>query len=140
MTTHQTYASKIAVSDDGSRTLKRTKKLRVNEKSGQNQAFQSFLATRASIIALLFVVGLNLQLHFKVQTHLKLRNINLKAKWFFWDEFLGTLFQRALLQRTLLYLFSYLHILEAKYHRSKRNWTSKFIRNPHRSWSKLIIQ
>jgi len=64
MTTHQVYASKIAVSDDGSRTLKRTKKLRVNEKA-QNQAFQSFLATRASIIALLFVVGLNLQLHFK---------------------------------------------------------------------------
>lgn len=64
MTTHQVYASKIAVSDDGSRTLKRTKKLRVNEKPA-NYAIQNFLASRASIVALLFVMALNLQLHFK---------------------------------------------------------------------------
>lgn len=65
MTTHQVYASKIAVSDDGSRTLKRTKKTRVNEKSG-SYAVQNFFASRASIVALLFVIALNLQLHFKV--------------------------------------------------------------------------
>jgi hypothetical protein len=66
MTTHQVYASKIAVSDDGSRTLKRTKKSRVNEKGGgANYAVQNFFASRASIVALLFVIGLNLQLHFK---------------------------------------------------------------------------
>lgn len=64
MTTHQVYASKIAVSDDGSRTLKRTKKTRVNEKSG-SYAVQNFFASRASIVALLFVIALNLQLHFK---------------------------------------------------------------------------
>ena len=71
MTTHQVYASKIAVSDDGSRTLKRTKKSRVNEKqNGTNYSVQTFFASRASIVALLFVVALNLQLHYKVYIYI----------------------------------------------------------------------
>jgi hypothetical protein len=66
MTSHQVYASKIAVSDDGSRTLKRTKKTRANEKTAANQSMNSYVATRFSMLALLFVVGLNVQLYSKV--------------------------------------------------------------------------
>lgn len=65
MTSHQVYASKIAVSDDGSRTLKRTKKTRANEKTAANQSMNSYVATRFSMLALLFVVGLNVQLYSK---------------------------------------------------------------------------